>query len=92
MTQKNRHLGIIAQLSQAVSSQLRHVSTIGKKLVKQQYLHMCPQYGELRPTSGSDRLAGLGHPSKFQQVSHLGNVAQRKPTKLCTMFGRLLGW
>jgi len=49
---KNRHLGTIAQLCQALSSQLRHVSTIGKKLVKQQYLlHMSPQYGELRPTS-----------------------------------------
>jgi len=50
---KNRHLGTIAQLCRAVSSQLRHVSTIGNKLVKQQYvLHMSPQYGELRPTSG----------------------------------------
>jgi len=34
---KNRHLGAIAQICQAVSSQLRYVSTIGK----QQYLlHM----------------------------------------------------
>jgi len=50
---KNRHLRTIAQLSSAESSQLRHVSTIGKKLVKQQYLlHMSPQYGELWPTSG----------------------------------------
>jgi len=50
---KNRHLGTIAQLRQAMSSQLRHVSTIAKKLVKQQYvLHMSPQYGELWPTSG----------------------------------------
>ena len=50
---KNRHLGTIAQLCWAISSQLRHVSTIGKKLVKQQYLlYMSPQYGELRPTSG----------------------------------------
>jgi len=32
---KNRHLGTIAQLCRAMSSQLRHVSTIGKKLVKQ---------------------------------------------------------
>jgi len=40
---KNRHLGTIAQLCRAISSQLRHVSTIGKKLVKQQYvLHMSP--------------------------------------------------
>jgi len=50
---KNRHLGTIAQLCQAISSQLRHVSTIGKKLVTQQYiLHMSPQHGELRLTSG----------------------------------------
>jgi len=35
-TQKNRHLGTIAQLCRAISSQLRHVSTIGKKPVKQQ--------------------------------------------------------
>jgi len=46
---KNGHLGTIAQLCHAVSSQLRHVSTIGKKFVKQQYLlHMSSQYGELR--------------------------------------------
>ena len=40
------------------------LATIGKKLVKQQYLlHMSPQYGELRPTSGWDRSGSLGHPS-----------------------------
>jgi len=45
---KNRHLGTIAQLCWAISSQLRHVSTIGKKLAKQQYLpRMSLQYGEL---------------------------------------------
>jgi len=47
------HLGTIAQLCQAISSQPRHVSTIGKKLVKQQYdIQMFPQCGEFRPTSG----------------------------------------
>jgi len=66
---KNRHLGTIAQLCQAISSQLRHISTIGKKLVMQQYLlHMSSQYGELRPTNGLDRLTSLGHPCKFQLV------------------------
>jgi len=50
---KNRHLGTIAQLCQAESSQLRHASTVGKKLVKQQYIiHMFPQYCELRLSSG----------------------------------------
>jgi len=50
---KNRHLCTITQLCRAMSSQLNQVLTIGKKLVKQQYLlHMFPQYGELRSTSG----------------------------------------
>jgi len=31
---KIRHVGTIAQLCRAISSQLRHASTIGKKLVK----------------------------------------------------------
>jgi len=77
-SRQNRHLGTIAQLCRAISSQLRHVSTIGKKLVKQQYvLHMSPQYGELRPTSGWDRLTSLGYPCKFQLVSRLGSVTAR---------------
>jgi len=46
-----------------------------KKLVKQQCLpHTFSQYGELQPTGASDRFISLGHPSKFQQVSHLGFV------------------
>ena len=35
---KNRHFGTIAQLCRAISLELKHVSSIGKKLVKQQYL------------------------------------------------------
>jgi len=59
----------------AMSLQLRHVLTIGKKLVKQQYLlQMSSQYGKLQPISGWDLLASLGHPSKFQRVSRLGGV------------------
>jgi len=51
---KNLYLDTIAQICRAISLQLRHVSTIGKKLlVKQQYvLQMSPQYGELPSTSG----------------------------------------
>jgi len=45
---------------------IRHVSTIGKKLVKQQYLlHISLQYGELRPTSGWDLFVSLGHRGNF---------------------------
>jgi len=72
------HLHIIAHFCRAISSQLRHISTIGKKLVKQQYciylLHKSPQYGELRPTNGWDRFSSLGHPNKFQRVSRLAFV------------------
>ena len=39
---KIRHLGTIAQICWAVSSQRRHTSTIGKKLVKQQCLPTYP--------------------------------------------------
>jgi len=94
---KNRYLSTIAQLCRAISSQLRHISTIGKKLVKQQYLlHMILQYGELRPTSGWDLFVSLGCPANFNRFRVLASnrycsdVAQRKPTKLCTMFGCLL--
>ena len=80
-TQKSRQRspsGTIPQLCRAISSQLRHVSTIGKKLVKQQYLlYMSPQYGELRPTSSWDQSGSLRHPCKFQRVSHLGSVTAR---------------
>jgi len=75
---KNRHLGTIVQLYRAISSQLRHISTIGKKLVKQRYiLHMPPQYGELRPTNGWDRSGSLRHHCKFHLVSRLGSVTAR---------------
>jgi len=127
-----------------ISSQLRHVSIIGKKLVRQNYLlHLFSQYSQHRPTNDWDWFGSLGHPSKFQWVSRLGfvkakfhyaiwfeagrrqvrswlatslkpvcdqfrtsfepasimefgfyctNVAQWRSPKLCTMFGRLLGW
>jgi len=75
---KNRHLGTIAQFCRAITSQLRHVSTIWKKLVKQRYvLHMSPQYGELRPTNGWDPSGSLRHPCKFQRVSRPGSVTAR---------------
>ena len=60
------------------TSQIRHVSTIGKKLVKEQYfLHMSSKYGGLRPTNGWNPFGSLGHPCKFQRVSSLGSVTSR---------------
>jgi len=66
---KIRHLGIIAQLCRAISSQLRHVSTTGKKIVKQQYLpHVSSQYGELRPINGRDPFGSFSGDSVFGAV------------------------
>jgi len=53
---KNRRLRTIVQLCRAISSQLRHLSTIGKKLVKQQYLPRYPRnmvnFGQLAAEIG----------------------------------------
>jgi len=39
---KNRHLGTIAQLCRAISSQLRHIPTIGKSLLNSNVSSTCP--------------------------------------------------
>ena len=49
---KNRHLGTIAQVCRAISSQLRHVSTIGKNRVKLQYVHNMVNLGPLAAEIG----------------------------------------
>jgi len=59
------------------------------KLLNSNMSSMSSQYGELRPTNGSNRFRSLRHPSKFQRVSRLAfvtagcsDVAHRRPTKL----------
>jgi len=39
---KSRHLGTIPQICQSISSQLRHVSTIGKNLLNSNMSSICP--------------------------------------------------
>jgi len=75
---KNRHLGTIPQLCRAISSQLRHVSTIGKNLLSSNISSTClHNMVNLRPTSGSDRFGSLGHPSYFQRLPRLDCVTAR---------------
>ena len=81
----------------SISLQLRHVLTIGKKLVKQQYLlHMCSQYGERRPTNGWDWLVGLGHPGRFNGLHILASLLHRhrsvEVNQTLQDVCRLLGW
>ena len=95
---KNRHLRTIAQLCRAISSQLRHVSTIGKKLelnsnISSTCSHNMVNFGPL----AAEIVSGVwGTPATFNGFRvwqrYCTDVAQRKSTKLCTMFGRLLSW
>ena len=69
-----------------------------KKPVKQQYLlHMSSRYmanfGPLTAEIGSE----FGAPQQISTgfascLRYCSDVAHRRPTKLCTMFGRLMGW
>jgi len=92
---KIRHLRTITQLCRAIFSQIRHVSTVGKKLVKQQNLpHMSSQYGEHRPTNSWDRFISLGTPANStgftSWLQYCTNVAERRSTKLCMTFCHLI--
>ena len=62
---KNRHLGTIAQLCRAISLQLRHVSTIGKKLLSSNISLTCPHNGELRPLAAEIVSLLWGTPDNF---------------------------
>ena len=65
-----------------LSSQIRHVLTIGK-IVKQQYLlHKSSQYGARRPTNGWDRLASFGHPPNFNEFRVLASLVVAAATSL----------
>jgi len=48
-----------------------------KTSVKSDTSFTSPEYGELWPNNGWEQFGSLGHPSKFQQVSHLGSVTAR---------------
>ena len=94
---KNRHLLTIAQLCRSVFSQLRHVSTIGKNLLNSITFPTCPHnMGNFGPLTDEIGL-GVWAP---QQISTgfasclrcCTDVAHRRPSKLYTTFGHLLGW
>jgi len=94
---KIRHLRTIAQLYRAISSQRRDLSTIGKNLLNSNISPTCPHnmvnFGLLAAEIGllvwGTQQISTGFASWLRYCS---DVTQRKPTKLCTMFGRLLGW
>jgi len=95
---KNRHLRTIAQLCRAMSSQLRHRAyRQSEKMlnsnISSRYPHNMANFGPLTAEIGS---GVWGTPANFNGfeswLRYCSDVAQRRPTKLCTIFGRLLGW
>ena len=79
-SRQNRYLGTIPQLCRALSSQLRCVSTIRKKLVKQQYLpHMPLQYDELGPLTAEICWRVLGTPANFSRFRVLAVLLHGTP-------------
>jgi len=73
---KNRYLGTIAQLCRAISSQLKHVSTIGKNIKQQYLLYMSSRYGELWPTIAAKiGLPVWGTPANFNGFRVLASSA-----------------
>jgi len=75
------HLGTIAQLCRAISSQLRHVSTIGKKikLLSSNTSFTCPDnMVNFGPLAAEIDPVVWGTPSKFQRVSRLGSVTAQQ--------------
>ena len=95
---KNRHLRTIAQFCRAMSSQLRHLSTIGKNVVNSNMsstcLHNMANFG---PLTAEICWQVWGTPANLNgfrvlpSLPYCSDVAHRRLTKLRTMFGRLLG-
>jgi len=74
---KNRHLDAIAQLYPAVSSQLRHVSRIGKKLLNSTNSSTCPcNIVNFRPLTAEFCWRVWGTPANFSRFRVLAPLLQ----------------
>jgi len=84
-------------LSAAISPQLRHVSTIGKKFLNcitssicsHNMLNFDPLTAEICWRVWAPQQISTGFASLLRYCT---DVAHRRSTELCTMFGRLLRW
>ena len=94
---KSRHLATIAQLCRAIPSQLRHVSTIGKKLLSSNISSTCPHNMVNFIVLAADIVSLVwGTPANINGFRVLASLlhqrTQRKLTKLITMLGPYVGW
>ena len=79
---KNRHLSTIAQICWAISSQLRHVSTIGKSLLSSNISSRCPySMVNFGPLMAKIDWRFWGTPSYSSTgISRLGSVTAQHPS------------
>ena len=95
---KNRRLGTIPPLCPAISSQLRLLSTIGKiNLLNSNTSCTCPHnvvnFGPLTVEICWRDWATPANSSGFAfRLRYCTDITQRRSSKFCRMFGRLLGW
>jgi len=85
--QKIRHLGSIAQLCRAISSQLRHISTMGKKLLNSNISPTCPynmvNFGPLAAEIGSLVWGTPANVNGFRVLAALLHSTLWASAKLC---------
>jgi len=91
-----RKKSLSAQICRAISSQLRHVSTIRKNLLNSNISSTCPHnMVNFGPLAVEICWRVWGTPANFNGFAsclrYCSDVAHRRRTKLCAMFGRLLG-
>jgi len=76
---KNRHLGTIAQICHAVSSQLRHISTIRKHLLNSSISSTCPRtMANCGPLTAEICWPVWGTPANFNRFRVLPSLLQRR--------------
>jgi len=84
---KNHHLGTIAQLCRAISSQLSHVSTIGKKIVSSNMSSRCPHnivnFGGFQPLAAEIDLTVWGTPANFNGFRDLAAFTAQQSSSEC---------
>jgi len=72
----------------------KHVLTIGKKnTLNSTISSTCPHnMVNFGPLAAEICWRAWGIPANFSWFPYCSDVAHRRPTKLCTMFGSVLGW
>jgi len=84
------------EVTESLTLQLRHISAVEKYLLNTNISSTCPHMVNFGPLAAEIGLPVWGTPANFSGfrvlAALLSDVTHQRPTKLCTIFGRLLGW